>query len=240
MLKCPVEDRILTIIGINSVAMSWYKKGFVVKTLSRLAFVNVLLLALTSVGWAGPGFPSVRAAASANGKFVVTVEVEYLNPDEEVRTITRISYRVLRREEFMNDKFLTTASFWSDEWGVSMAPPRAEGIPLPFISDDGKYLVLVSVDPPFSDDVALRIYREKHRFGGEDLLGTYKLKDIWTADELKAHADLASTGRPLWFAGSTLGVSADSSEFIVLTPWGREVRLDLNGTASHSNSTGGE
>lgn len=203
------------------------------KTLSRLTLVVVSLLALTSAGWAGPLFPGVRAALSANGKFVVIVEFEYLNPDQQVRTITRVSYRVLRKEEFINDKFTTTTSFWSDDWDVSMAPPQAEGIPLPFISNDAEYLVLVSVDPPFSDIIALRIYR-KHRFGGEDLLGTYKLRDVWTADELKAHTDVVSTGRPLWFAGSTLGFSADDSAFIMRTPWGREVRLDLNGGASHT------
>jgi len=175
----------------------------------------------------------VGAATSANGKFLVAMEFEYLNPDQQVTTITRVSYRVLRREEFINDKFTTTSPFWSHDWDVGMAFPKGEGIPLPFISNDGKYLVLISVTPPFSDFTVLRIYRE-HRYGGEDLLGTYKLKDIWTADELKAHANLTSTGRPLWFAGSTLGFSADSSAFVVRTPWGREVRLDLDGGAIHA------
>jgi hypothetical protein len=205
----------------------------VVKPLSRLTSVAVSLLALTSAVWAGPLFPAVGAATSANGKFLVAVEFEYLNPDQQVTTITRVSYRVLRREEFINDKFTTTNPFWSYDWDVGMAYPKGEGIPLPFISNDGKYLVLVSVTPPFSDFTVLRIYGE-HRYGGEDLLGTYKLKDIWTADELKAHANLASTGRPLWFAGSTLVFSANSSAFVVRTPWGREVRLDLNGGAIHA------
>jgi len=98
-----------------------------------------------------------------------------------------------------------------------MAFPKGEGIALPFISNDGKYVVLVSVTPPFSDFTVLRIYRE-HRFGGEDLRATYKLKDIWTADELEAHANLTSNSRPRWFAGSTLGFSADSSAFVVRTP----------------------
>jgi hypothetical protein len=202
----------------------------VVKPLSRLTSVTVSLLALTSAVWAGALFPDVRAATSANEKFLVAVEFEYLNPDQQVRTITRVSYRILRREEFINDKFTTTNPFWSDDWNVSMPLPKAQGIPLPFISNDGKYLVLVSVDPPFSDSTVLRIYRA-HGYGGEDLLGTYQLKDIWTADELKAHANLLSTGRPLWFAGSTLGFSEDSSAFVVRTPWGREVRLELHGGA---------
>jgi hypothetical protein len=205
----------------------------VVKPLSRLTSVAVSLLALTSAVWTGPLFPAVGAATSANGKFLVAMEFEYLNPDQQVTTITRVSYRVLRREEFINDKFTTTNPFWSHDWDVGMAYPKGEGIPLPFISNDGKYLVSVSVTPPFSDFTVLRIYRE-HRYGGEDLLGTYKLKDIWTADELKAHANLTSTGRPLWFAGSTLGFSANSSAFVVRTPWGREVRLDLNGGAIHA------
>jgi hypothetical protein len=161
----------------------------------------------------------------------VAVEFEYLNLDQQVRTITRVSYRILRREEFINDKFTTTNPFWSDDWDVNMALPKAEGTPLPFISNDGRYLVLVSVDPPFSDSTVLRIYRE-HHYGGEDLFGTYKLRDVWSADELKAHADVVSTGRPLWFAGSILGFSADDRAFIVRTPWGREVRFDLSGGAS--------
>jgi len=204
----------------------------VVKSLGRLTSVAVSLLALTSAVWAGPLFPTVGAATSANGKFLVAMEFEYLNPDQQVTTITRVSYRVLRREEFINDKFTTTNPFWSYDWDVGMVP-KGEGIPLPFISNDGKYLVLVSVTLPFSDFTVLRIYRE-HRYGGEDLLGTYKLKDIWTADELKAHANLTSTGRPQWFAGSTLGFSANSSAFVVRTPWGRELRLDLNGGVIHA------
>ncbi len=170
---------------------------------------------------------------SANGKFLVAMEFEYLNPDQQFRTITRVNYRVFRSEEFINDKFTTTNPFWSNDWDVGLAPPKGERIPLPFISNDGKHLVLVSVDPPFSDFTVLRVYRE-HRYGGEDLLGTYKLRDIWTADELKAHANLTTTGRPQWFAGSTLGFSADSSTFVVRTTWGREVRLDMNDGAIHA------
>ena len=203
-----------------------------VRLLSRLASAALLLLALASVVWAGPSFPVVRGAESANGKFLVAVEFEYSNPDQQVRTIARITYRVLRREEFINDKFTTTNPFWSNDWDVGMVP-QAEGIPLPFISNDGEYLVLVATNPPFSDLTVLRSYR-KHLPGGEDSLRTYKLKDIWTADELKAHATLVSFGRPLWFAGSVLGFSIDGSAFVVKTPWGREVRLDLNGGASHA------
>jgi len=208
----------------------------VVKLLSRLASVALPLLALTSAVWAGPGFPDVRAAASANGKFLVAMEFEYRNPDQQVRTIARITYRILRREEFINDEFTTTNPFWSTDWDVDM---QAEGIPLPFISNDGEYLVLVATNSPFSDLTVLRIYR-KRLSGGADLLRAYKLKDIWTADELKAHANLVSFGRPLWFAGSTLGFSVDGSAFVVKTPWdreapwSREVRLDLNGGASHA------
>ena len=209
-----------------------------VRLLSRPASVALLFLAFTSAVWAGPGFPDVRTAASANGKFLVAVEFEYLNPDQPVRTIKRITYRILRREEFINDEFTTTNPFWSNDWDIDMVGPQAE-ISLPFISNDGEYLVLVATNPPFSDLTVLRIYR-KHLSGGADLLRTYKLKDIWTADELKAHANLLSSGRPLWFAGSTLGFSADGSAFVVKTPWdrepprSREVRLDLNGGASHT------
>ena len=67
------------------------------KPLSRLTSVAVSLLALTSAVWAGPLFPAVGAATSANGKFLVSMEFEYLNPDQQVTTITRVSYRVLRR-----------------------------------------------------------------------------------------------------------------------------------------------
>ena len=39
---------------------------------------------------------------------------------------------------------------------------------------------------------------------------------------------------PRWFAGSTLRFSADNRAFVVRTPWGRELRLDLNGGAIHA------
>ena len=203
-----------------------------VRLLSRLASAALPLLALASAIWAGPLFPDVRTAASANGKFLVAMEFEYLNPDQQVRTITRITYRILRREEFINDEFTTTNPFWSNDWDVGMVP-QAEGIPLPFISNDGEYLVLVATNPPFSDLTVLRSYR-KHLPGGEDSLRTYKLKDIWTADELKADATLFRLGGPRGLVGCALGFSLDGSAFVVKTPWGREVRLDLNGGASHA------
>jgi len=201
-----------------------------VTRLSRISFVVLAFLAFTSIVWAGAPFPAVGATTSANGEFLVAMQFKYSNPDQQIRTIARVIYRVLRREEFINDKFITANPFWSDHWSVSMAPKGRP--PLPFISDDGMYLVLVSVDPPFADITVLRIYRQRH--GGEDLLGTYKLRDIWTADELKAHATLVSTGRPQWFTGSTLGFSKDNRAFVVRTPWGRELRLDLDGGAIHA------
>ena len=51
------------------------------------------------------------------------MEFEYSNPDQQVTTITRVSYRVLRREEFINDNFTTTNPFWSHDWDVGMAFP---------------------------------------------------------------------------------------------------------------------
>lgn len=219
-------------IDLNLAATSRRKRGILVKSLSRLGLVVVWLLAFTSTVWADPLFPTVKAATSANGKFMVTIEFEYLNPRQTVRTVKRVTYHVLEREEFINDKFTTKNPFWSDDWDVTL--PEGQEIPsLPFISNDGKYLVLVSVEAPFSDATVLRIYREQ-RYGGEDSVRTYKLKDIWTADELKAHALLVSLGRPQWFAGSTLGFSADDSAFLVKMPWGREARLDLTGGANHA------
>ncbi len=116
---------------------------------SRISVVVLAFLVFTSVVWASAPFPAVGAATSANGEFLVAMQFEYLNQDQQVKTITRVTYRVLRKEDFINDEFTTANSFWSDDWSVSMATRGI--VPLPFISDDGMYLVLVSVDPPFAD-----------------------------------------------------------------------------------------
>jgi len=49
------------------------------KPLSQLTSVAVSLLALTSAVWAGPLFPAVGAATSANGKFLVAMELKGKN-----------------------------------------------------------------------------------------------------------------------------------------------------------------
>ncbi|MBI3324291.1 MAG: hypothetical protein HYZ92_03330 [Candidatus Omnitrophica bacterium] len=129
------------------------KRVFVFQVLAL--WVTGFVLSSSST-FASPLFPMVRAGSSANGKFLVILEFEYENPMQEIKVIKQITCRVLQKEDFINDKLQSQTTHWSDSWTYWDATiPMQEAWPmssgeLPFLTDDGKFLVLVSATWPVS------------------------------------------------------------------------------------------
>src|SRR5260370_34963186 len=116
---------------------------------------GLLLLFLTSsqLSLAGALMPSLKAAASKNGNFLVVVERQ-----EGYR---QISLQVFPKENWINekDKLNAPTVYWTDfiQWSVVLDPQRLnwESCPLPFITDDGEFLILLNIDPEIPSREAL-------------------------------------------------------------------------------------
>ena len=121
-----------------------------------------LFLACGSSAIAGAIFPCPLATSSKNGNFLVLA-------DRFVTGQQSVSLLVVRRERFINEyqRIVAPTTFWSGEPGWWNVVLDADGIdkalsscPLPLITDDGEFLILVHVNPGYSGDTpVLRIYR---------------------------------------------------------------------------------
>jgi hypothetical protein len=143
--------------------------------------------------------------------------------------IKTISYHVQHREQFVNDSFRSSNSYWSESvgWKIVVSRPQQFGVPLPIVSNDGNTVVLLAVNPAQSKEMeVIRIYRK--RDSGKERVGAYRLEDIWSEDELRKQVVLvAIDGRPLWLDGGTFEFSDDSRQFIIRTKTGRIVRIGV-------------
>jgi hypothetical protein len=118
-----------------------------------------------------------------------------------------------------------------------------EPCPLPLITDDGEFLILVHVGPALSTDKGpvLRIFRRREHLGdplreGPDhgvFIKDIALTEIWTPDQLAANPIFWDDHTPEWFAGGTFEFSSDYRQLIHKTRWGNTVRINLaNGSLS--------
>lgn len=174
-------------------------------------------------------FPLLKGAISKNGEFVVSIdyELEDATPAKRLKSVT---YRVDRRERFVNHRFSVSNTYWSDSvgWKVTApTPPLSFGLAIPVISDDGKAMALLAIDNAFTKEtVALRLYRQKD--SGADLIGVYRLADLWNKEELEQQlTPIAHDHTPPWFDGSSFEFAADSRQFVIKNKTGRTVRIEL-------------
>lgn len=145
---------------------------------ATLACSCVLPLVL---GWAmpvlaGPLPPCTKAVSSKNADFLVisNIHLESLQSREGIgKRIQQFSFEVFPKEKFINarDRMTAPATYWTDgspgEWGVVLDSRTTGNLaftsfcPLPLITDDGKFLILLATVPAMSADywAVLRIYR---------------------------------------------------------------------------------
>lgn len=185
--------------------------------------------------------PNVIASRSANGRFLVYADREFDNPDSTlVRNILHTTFRIMEMETFLNskDRLNTDAAFWSDHgWEVKLDKQAERSTWWPLISNDGQSLVLIAVAPPFSNTMALRIYR-KTGFRETTLIRTIPLQDLWTPAQIDGTGGIAHDSTPQWFAGGSLHFSPDDQSLIYRTQWSDELVIKLqDGAVSRTPTT---
>jgi hypothetical protein len=171
---------------------------------------------------AGPLLPNVRASSSPNGRFLVLVEATYDKPGAIVKMPVQTRYEVVEAERFTNegDRLNAPVTFWSDSarsWTVTQSGVEMKEMFWPIVSNDGQFLVLVGLGPVFSNTTALEIYRQNcHTRQDVANCQEGKLVRGYTIGELGGGTERSVMGGlPQWFAGGSMGFSADDKVLVV-------------------------
>lgn len=198
---------------------------------------GLLLLALTSSQplFAGGRMPCLKAVTSKNGDLLVVVDQQ--------QGSGQISLQVFPKENWINakDRVSASAVFWNDymEWSIILNPSNSESCPLPLITNDGEFLILLMnrddlAGIVFPDREALRIYRRRDHIGdpirdGPDhgvFIKAISFKEILPPNRFIKSKQLFSDESPRWFVGSSFDFSADNRQ--VIYKHGREDGIHIN------------
>ena len=104
---------------------------------------------------------------------------------------------------------------------------------LPFVSNDGNYLVLVTTAYAKPDADAIKVYKYKWDLNNEnnaELIKVLRIKDIWTENELNERkvGDFITDHTPVWFEDGKFDYSSDGKNFVYTTHTGREIKISLS------------
>lgn len=204
-----------------------------------LGLCQVLPLALPAL--AGPLFRCPKAVSSSKGNFLVLSNIQLKPGPDGTMKIERFSLQVFPKENFIHvsDKTPGAATFWEDwpQWDVALDANTILKCPLPLITDNGQFLILLRIGPIFSgDDGVLQIYRWDHRRDLEIgrtghhgvLVKDIDLKELWPPEKVAANAGTTWTDEtPEWFDGGIFEFSSDSKQLIHKTRWGNTTRIKL-------------
>jgi hypothetical protein len=211
------------------------------RLISSFCWVLFLLTVLTSSSFAGAPFPCIEAASSSHGNFLVIVERQFEPLEGTALRTKQVSFEVRKREQFVNayQRMSAPVTFWSGpQWSVVLGAQdqtilRLYSCGLPLVTDDGEFLILLTVGPGPSGEPALRIYRrgDPRREDPDHgvIVKDVTLREIWPASKAAANDAGGWTDHsPEWFAGGTFDFSADNSQLIYKTQWGNIVRVELS------------
>jgi hypothetical protein len=203
---------------------------------------GLLLLVLTSCPplFAGALMPCLKAAASKNGDSLVVVERQ---PGSG-----QISLQVFPKENWVNakDKLNAPTVSWTDfmRWSIVLEPQRLnwDSCPLPLITDDGEFLILLNRDPSMADREALQIYRRRDRIGdpireGPDhgvFIKSILFKEILPPNGIGAN-QVWTDESPQWFVGSSFDFSVDNRELLYKLSRGDAIHIDLHNGSVRRN-----
>lgn len=194
-------------------------------------FLSVLMVstAFSLPARGSAGAPLIRASQSANGKFLVVMELELRNSHEIIRS----NYRILQVETFINakDRLDSSGVFWTDTpWTVTV---EGGGAFYPLISNDGQYLVLLRLAPPFPDSQpVLEIYHREFSAGTLKTIAVRQIaiSDLWTPREINpdgAGLFIQTGATPQWFAGGSFNFTDDDENLTYRTQWNDVLTIRL-------------
>ena len=207
--------------------------------------VLTLILSFAFPGLAGQPSPCIKASSSRNGNFLVLMNMQLDPPQSNEAVVTRkirqFSFELFPKENFINPKDRLTApgtyfsaGSWA-QWGVVLDPqittdwPFTSFCPLPLVTDDGEFLILLAQAPASSGDAGvLRIYRwdsmSKEIPGHGRLIREIHLKKFYIPIETPCCTDES----PEWFAGGSFNFSADDRQLIYKSQYGDTFRITLS------------
>src|SRR5260370_33793222 len=157
--------------------------------------VLLLILPSSQPALAGALMPCLKAVSSKNGNVLVVIEGQHGSG--------QVSLLVFPKENWINakDKLTAPLAYWTDflRWSVVLDPQRVnwESCPLPLITDDGEFLILLNRDPDIPDREALHIYRQRDHIGdpireGPDhgeFIKAISIKEILSPDRIEDNQD---------------------------------------------------
>jgi hypothetical protein len=181
----------------------------------------------------------VKAASSKNGDFLVISDQQLTPMETSYRNkVVKRTLQVFPKDPFNNPGgklSLPRMLVWRDgpiPWTVVLESGKGQPsleCPVPLISDNGWYLVLLieqqGLEPQHS---VMQIYQPAStppngaRRG--ELIKKLTLKELWPG--YKSWDTVFTSGMPQWFKGATFAFSADSRTLIHKTAWGDTIRID--------------
>ena len=171
----------------------------------KCSAIICLVLACIRPAIAGAPSPCVKAVTSQNGNFLVITDMRIEPAEGNTGRVRQLSFQMFPRENFINakDRMSAAATYWTDwtRWSVVLDAHDPDdkwftwSCPLPLITDDGEFLVLLRGSPLLGGEAALRIYRRRDHQGdpvkeGPDhgvFIREVPLKEIWPADKVEAN-----------------------------------------------------
>jgi hypothetical protein len=194
---------------------------------NRILGITLWVLFLWSLNAiAGPLFPLVNAVTSRNGNSVVVIEYRYDNPNAVRKRIQGATFRVARKTSFASfpNLFASASTYWSEVWSVTKR--REIHVPLPLVTDNGQYLILLTNSAPNSHDMeVLSIYRENPQTHAAEVVGVCRLSDVWPANKLPPNPVVVTDHTPRWFDGGSFDFT--SGYVFHKTRWGNAVQIQL-------------
>ena len=216
-------------------------------TLSAFSGTVSLILALAVPASAGPLPTCVRAASSKNGNFLALMNMQ-LEPQQSSDGVTRrirgFSFEVFPKENFINAKDRLTAAgmYFTDwaQWGVALDGRNptdqlfTSSCPVPLVTDDGEFLVLLAQAPAGSLDWGvLRVYQRDHTsrevLGHSRLVRELALKNFYFPLHLipMLEPPCCTDESPAWFAEGSFDFSSDDRQLIYWSHSWHSVRITL-------------
>lgn len=199
------------------------------RALGLAGFAFLVAAVLTLCASAPP--PVMRAALSANGEWLVTVDFELAPPQDSGggRRVLSTTFRVAHRDPFLNgsrDLLTAPGTLWSERWSLTLSGADSPGAARwPIISDDGRTLLLVRVTTASPDLPVFSIFRHEQLRG--KFIRSYTLNNLWPAEKIPR--DLMDKGyTPMWFVGSRFHFSADGTILFYVDQWSGTRRIRLS------------
>lgn len=200
---------------------------------TRSALLAIALLTFAPLAMAGPLFPCPKAVSSENGSSLVISDVQLKYGPENRAKVEGVSLQVFSKKlAGIHNWLATTSTYWGEaDWSVSLdsMPMHNEPeCPLPLITNDGEFLILLHVGPVASpEDVVLQIYRWDHRWNGKELTGKrgmlvreIRLREVWSPLDIATNTGSWTGESSEWFFGGTFKFSDEGRQLLHRTRWG--------------------